>query len=170
MESMWLQSGQIMPPPLNSSELQDICDTIVSNQDHWTREETITAATLTSLGLATNKLPNDAFLKLDTMIKSLQSQLSYNCRIWNTTYMGNGQESMRVAGIPFTPKAVIISQRTNFRGAQDSNFIAIGGATSNSNVIVSMGTAFTMALDGVSMSTGYIMNGSGTQYNFVAIG
>ena len=57
------------PPPLNASELQAICDTVESNQDKYTKEETVTDETKESVGLFDTSTPNDVFQYLINTIK-----------------------------------------------------------------------------------------------------
>ena len=105
MENMWHRHGITMPPPLNSSELQAICDTIAAiPNNYYTKNEVITAQTLQAYGFSADKLPNDAFLKLIQSINSINSQLTYNCRIYKTTYVGKDNFLLPLADSDFCHK------------------------------------------------------------------
>lgn len=131
---------QCPPPPLNSSELQAICDTIAAvPNNYYTKNEVITAQTLQKLTLSGDKLPNDAFSKLTDWCLDIYNKFNYNCKIWNTQYVGNGGLSVSVSGIPFTPKAMMVSIY-NASGASWNNelqptFFLFAAGNSNGGVV-----------------------------------
>lgn len=58
--------------------------------DVYSKTDTITATTLSQLGLSANKLPNDAFQQIKTLINNAQSSADSKARIQMGTYVGTG--------------------------------------------------------------------------------
>ena len=79
--------------------------------DVYSKTNTITAETLSQLGLTADKLPNDAFQQIKTLIDNVQSSTDSKARIQTGSYVGTGTYgannpcSLTFDGIP---KCVII--------------------------------------------------------------
>ena len=58
--------------------------------DVYSKTNTITAETLSQLGLSANKLPNDAFQRIKTLIDNVQSSTDSKARIQTGSYVGTG--------------------------------------------------------------------------------
>ena len=58
--------------------------------DVYSKTDTITTETLTQLGLSANKLPNDAFQQIKTLIDNVQSSTNSKARIQTGSYVGRG--------------------------------------------------------------------------------
>ena len=58
--------------------------------DVYSKTDTITATTLSQLGLSANKLPNDAFQQIKTLIDNVQSSSDSKARIQTGSYVGTG--------------------------------------------------------------------------------
>lgn len=55
--------------------------------DVYSKTDTITAETLTQLGLAADKLPNDAFQQIKTLIDNIQASTDSKARIQTSSYV-----------------------------------------------------------------------------------
>ena len=163
------------PPPLNSSELQAICDTIAAiPNNYYTKNEVITAQTLQAYGFSADKLPNDAFLKLIQSINSINSQLTYNCRIYKTTYVGNGQFSVTIGGLRFLPQAIMISYASGNNWSSNLQgyrfFFAAGNINATENKVTFSSSRVTISVGQYSGADEWFPNENSWQYNFVAFG
>ena len=58
--------------------------------DVYSKTDTITAETLAQLGLTADKLPNDAFQQIKTLIDNVQSSTNSKARIQTGSYVGTG--------------------------------------------------------------------------------
>lgn len=58
--------------------------------DVYSKIDTITAETLSRLGLSADKLPNDAFQQIKTLIDNVQSSADSKARIQTGSYVGTG--------------------------------------------------------------------------------
>ena len=58
--------------------------------DVYSKTDTITAETLSQLGLSADKLPNDAFQHIKTLINNAQSSADSKARIQTGSYVGTG--------------------------------------------------------------------------------
>ena len=58
--------------------------------DVYSKTDTITATTLSQLGLSANKLPNDAFQQIKTLIDNVQSSSDSKARFQMGSYVGTG--------------------------------------------------------------------------------
>ena len=58
--------------------------------DVYSKTDTITAETLSQLGLSADKLPNDAFQKIKTLIDGVQSSVDGKHNIQTGSYVGTG--------------------------------------------------------------------------------
>ena len=58
--------------------------------DVYSKTDTITATTLSQLGLSANKLPNDAFQQIKTLIDNAQSSADSKAKIQTGSYVGTG--------------------------------------------------------------------------------
>ena len=58
--------------------------------DVYSKTDTITAETLSQLGLSADKLPNDAFQQIKTLIDNVQSSSDSKARIQAGSYVGTG--------------------------------------------------------------------------------
>lgn len=58
--------------------------------DVYSKTDTITATTLSQLGLSANKLPNDAFQQIKTLVDNAQSSADSKARIQTGSYVGTG--------------------------------------------------------------------------------
>ena len=58
--------------------------------DVYSKTNTITAETLSQLGLSADKLPNDAFQQIKTLIDNVQSSTDSKARIQAGSYVGTG--------------------------------------------------------------------------------
>ena len=58
--------------------------------DVYSKTDTITATTLSQLGLSANKLPNDAFQQIKTLIDNVQTSTDSKARIQIGSYVGTG--------------------------------------------------------------------------------
>ena len=163
------------PPPLNSSELQAICDTIAAvPNNYYTKNEVIAAQTLQSFGLTANNFPNDAFAKLIQSINSINSTLTYNCRIYKTTYTGNGQFAVVIGGLKFLPQAIMITQSNGTNWGSNLQpyrfFFATGNIITNENRVTFSSSSVTISVGQYSGANEWLPNQTGWTYNFVALG
>ena len=58
--------------------------------DVYSKTDTITAETLNRLGLSADKLPNDAFQQIKTLIDNVQSSTDSKAKIQTGSYVGTG--------------------------------------------------------------------------------
>ena len=58
--------------------------------DVYSKTDTITAETLSQLGLSTDKLPNDAFQQIKTLIDNVQASADGKAKIQTGSYVGTG--------------------------------------------------------------------------------
>ena len=58
--------------------------------DVYSKTNTITAETLSQLGLSADKLPNDAFQQIKTLIDNVQSSTDSKAKIQTGSYVGTG--------------------------------------------------------------------------------
>lgn len=58
--------------------------------DVYSKTDTITAETLSRLGLSDDKLPNDAFQQIKTLIDNVQSSTDSKAKIQTSSYVGMG--------------------------------------------------------------------------------
>ena len=83
--------------------------------DVYSKTDTITAETLSRLGLSAAKLPNDAFQQIKTLIDNVQSSADSKARFQTGTYVGtgtHGRDNPCSLTFDFVPKVVYISQPT----------------------------------------------------------
>lgn len=155
------------PPPLNSSELQAICDTIVSNQDKYTKKQTVADSTFTAFGLSPQSTPNDLFLK----IKELENRTT----IISSVFIGNGQNTVRInLSAGFQAQAIFIMPQMYSQTVGSSNYIQwnvaffadIGSNIGVFSCVQSQQTIYIIT----NTQYGYIPNNNGVVYNYVAIG
>ena len=79
--------------------------------DVYSKTDTITAETLTQLGLTADKLPNDAFQQIKTLIDNAQSSADSKARIQTGSYVGTGTYGVNNPNsltFDFVPKFVIV--------------------------------------------------------------
>ena len=79
--------------------------------DVYSKTNTITAETLSQLGLSADKLPNDAFQQIKTLIDNVQSSTDSKARIQTGSYVGTGTYGANnpcSLTFDFTPSLVII--------------------------------------------------------------
>ena len=83
--------------------------------DVYSKTNTITAETLSQLGLSADKLPNDAFQQIKTLIDNVQSSADSKARFQMGSYVGTGTYGNKnpcSLTFDFVPKVVYISQPT----------------------------------------------------------
>ena len=83
--------------------------------DVYSKTDTITAETLSRLGLGADKLPNDAFQQIKTLIDNVQSSTDSKARFQMGSYVGTGTYGNKnpcSLTFDFVPKVVYISQPT----------------------------------------------------------
>ena len=79
--------------------------------DVYSKTNTITTETLAQLGLTADKLPNDAFQQIKTLIDSIQASTDSKVRIQTGSYVGTGTYGARSPcslTFDFEPKTVVI--------------------------------------------------------------
>ena len=84
--------------------------------DVYSKTDTITATTLSQLGLSANKLPNDAFQRIKTLIDNVQSSTDSKARIQTGSYVGTGTYGANnpcSLTFNFIPKVFILSNNYN---------------------------------------------------------
>lgn len=84
--------------------------------DVYSKTDTITAETLSQLGLTADKLPNDAFQQIKTLINNVQSSADSKARCQMGSYVGTGTYGSKNScslTFDFVPKVVYISQPTS---------------------------------------------------------
>ena len=84
--------------------------------DAYSKTDTITATTLSQLGLSANKLPNDAFQQIKTLIDNVQSSTDGKARFQMGSYVGTGTygaDNPCSLTFDFVPKVVYIGQPTD---------------------------------------------------------
>ena len=101
--------------------------------DVYSKTNTITAETLSQLGLSADKLPNDAFQQIKTLIDNVQSSTDSKARIQTGSYVGTGTYgannpcSLTFNGIP---KCVIIMANDSWGYNQMATYIGNQGKAS----------------------------------------
>ena len=83
--------------------------------DVYSKTDTITAETLSQLGLSADKLPNDAFQQIKTLIDNVQLSADSKARFQMGSYVGTGtygKNNPCSLTFDFVPKVVYISQPT----------------------------------------------------------
>ena len=83
--------------------------------DVYSKTDTITAETLSQLGLTADKLPNDAFQQIKTLVDNVQSSADSKARFQMGSYVGTGtygKNNPCSLTFDFVPKVVYISQPT----------------------------------------------------------
>ena len=81
--------------------------------DVYSKTDTITAETLSQLGLTADKLPNDAFQQIKTLVDNAQSSADSKVKIQTGSYVGtgtHGEDSSCSLTFNFVPKVVYIIQ------------------------------------------------------------
>ena len=81
--------------------------------DVYSKTNTITAETLSQLGLSTDKLPNDAFQQIKTLVDNAQSSADSKVKIQMGSYVGTGtygKDNRCSLTFNFVPKVVYIIQ------------------------------------------------------------
>ena len=81
--------------------------------DVYSKTDTITAETLSQLGLTADKLPNDAFQQIKTLVDNAQSSADSKVKIQTGSYVGtgtHGEDSPCSLTFNFVPKVVYIIQ------------------------------------------------------------
>ena len=111
--------------------------------DVYSKTDTITATTLSQLGLSADKLPNDAFQQIKTLIDNVQSSADSKARFQMGSYVGTGTYGNKnpcSLTFDFVPKVVYISQPTSIEVQGDdgqyiiySHFIQMVNAASIGN-------------------------------------
>ena len=92
--------------------------------DVYSKTDTITAETLSRLGLGADKLPNDAFQQIKTLIDNVQSSTDSKARFQMGSYVGTGtygKNNPCSLTFDFVPKVVYISQPTYITVNYNSN-------------------------------------------------
>lgn len=95
--------------------------------DVYSKTDTITAETLTQLGLTADKLPNDAFQQIKTLIDNVQSSTDSKAKIQTGSYVGTGTYGANnpcSLTFDFEPKVVFIEKYKYY----DTPFYASGAA------------------------------------------
>ena len=99
--------------------------------DVYSKTNTITATTLSQLGLSADKLPNDAFQQIKTLIDNVQSSTDSKARIQIGSYVGTGTygaDNPCSLTFDFAPQIVIITApKINVHVV--GNFLASNGST-----------------------------------------
>ena len=84
--------------------------------DVYSKTDTITAETLSQLGLTADKLPNDAFQQIKTLINNVQSSTGGKAKIQTGSYVGTGTYGANnpcSLTFNFIPKVFILSNNYN---------------------------------------------------------
>ena len=92
--------------------------------DVYSKTDTITATTLSQLGLSADKLPNDAFQQIKTLIDNVQSSADSKARFQMGSYVGTGtygENNPCSLTFDFVPKVVYISQPTYITADYNNN-------------------------------------------------
>lgn len=106
--------------------------------DVYSKTDTITAETLSRLGLGADKLPNDAFQQIKTLIDNVQTSTNSKARIQTGSYVGTGtygKNNPCSLTFDFPPKIVFVfrtsdryqSSHNDGYGRYVMNIFAFGG-------------------------------------------
>ena len=73
----------------NGTDYDTLYSKAIASQipDVYSKTDTITAETLAQLGLASDKLPNDAFQQIKTLIDNIQASTDSKARIRTSSYV-----------------------------------------------------------------------------------
>ena len=91
--------------------------------DVYSKTDIITAETLSRLDLSADKLPNDGFQQIKTLIDNVQSSTDSKAKIQTGSYVGTGTYGANnpcSLTFDFEPKLFIISQK--FKSSGTTNF------------------------------------------------
>ena len=82
----------IIMKQFNGTDYDTLYPKTIASQipDVYSKTDTITAGTLSRLGLTADKLPNDAFQQIKTLIDNVQSSTDSKARIQTGNYVGTG--------------------------------------------------------------------------------
>lgn len=122
--------------------------------DVYSKTDTITAETLSRLGLGADKLPNDAFQQIKTLIDNVQSSVNSKARVQTGSYVGTGTYGANnpcSLTFDFPPKIVFVFRTSdNYKASRNDgygryvmNIFAFGGfkmycgSTNNINYSIS---------------------------------
>lgn len=91
--------------------------------DVYSKTDTITATTLSQLGLSANKLPNDAFQQIKTLVDNAQSSADSKARIQTGSYVGTGtygKNNPCSLTFNFEPKFLLFFRQSIFQEYPDA--------------------------------------------------
>lgn len=73
----------------NGTEYDTLYPKAITSQipDVYSKTDTITAETLSQLGLSADKLPNDAFQQIKTLIDNIQASTDSKAKIQTSSYV-----------------------------------------------------------------------------------
>ena len=94
--------------------------------DVYSKTDTITAETLSRFGLSADKLPNDAFQQIKTLIDNVQSSTDSKAKIQTGSYVGTGTYGVNHPNqivLPFPPQFFAIIPVT---GSSNNHHAVIG--------------------------------------------
>ena len=92
--------------------------------DVYSKTDTITAETLSQLGLTADKLPNDAFQQIKTLINNAQSSADSKARIQTGSYVGTGTYGANnpcSLTFDFEPKFLLFFQQNIIQNYPDAS-------------------------------------------------
>ena len=149
--------------------------------DVYSKTDTITAETLSRLGLSADKLPNDAFQQIKTLIDNVQSSTDSKAKIQTGSYVGTGTygvDNPNQIVLPFPPQFFAIIPET---GSQNNHYAVIGipGALSlrydaYSGSVGEYTTSIIKAIGNVlqwfSANAAWQLNYKGATYKYVVFG
>ena len=175
----------------NGTDYDTLYPKTVASQipDVYSTTETITAETLGQLGLGADKLPNDAFQQIKTLINNAQTSADNKAKIQIGSYVGTGTYGVNnpcSLTFDFVPKYLWVSSSGtagiwNYAVNNNIGLHYMSGITSCSAFITGQSNSVYISVSGKTISW-YLardinenkakcqFNGSGTTYFYVAFG
>ena len=82
----------IIMKQFNGTDYDTLYPKTIASQipDVYSKTDTITTETLSQLGLSADKLPNDAFQQIKTLIDNVQASADGKAKIQTGSYVGTG--------------------------------------------------------------------------------
>lgn len=150
--------------------------------DVYSKTEILTTETLAKYGLTADKLPNDVFQQIKTLIDNTQSSIESRAKIQTGSYVGTGtygKDNPTILTFPFKPKLLAIQndEETNlsFNRLGSATDVIVRGVTRFPDKTREPGSGYiewgenTISIYS-GMSASYQKNESGVTYYYIAIG
>lgn len=142
--------------------------------DVYSKTDIITTETLSQLGLSSDKLPNDAFQQIKTLIDNAQASADGKAKIQTGSYVGTGTYGANnpcSLTFDFEPKFMFVTG-----GVYSGLFDNSNGVVLKVVATALVGKSLTISIDGFTIkwyngeSADYQLNRNGDTYSYVAIG